>query len=226
MKLNGNRLDINGSYLELSKDDFKDDQELGNPVSETAFDISDSKKVTLISEKFKEIMEVLGLDLKDDSLKDTPKRVAKMYVNEVFKGLDPKNKPRITVFKNSYNYKTPLVELRIPFTSFCEHHFVPIQGVANIAYIPGDYVVGLSKLHRLVDFYARRPQVQERLTMQIFEELTTTLQSKDVGVVLKASHECISCRGVNHKGSGTITTASSGLIKSDSQVMSVLFDFS
>lgn len=171
-------------------------------------------------------MEILGLDLTDDSLKETPKRVAKMYVNEIFMGLNPKNKPQVTVFENSYGYKTPLMELGIPFTSFCEHHFVPIQGIANMAYIPDHYVVGLSKIHRLVDFYARRPQVQERLTMQIFEELTTTLNCENVGVVLKASHECISCRGVNHKGSATITSASSGLIKKDNQVMSVLFDFS
>lgn len=225
MKLNGNISDVNTGFLEPSKENSSSIEYSKNPIYKTSFDLSDSKKITLISEKFKDIMGILGLDLTDDSLKDTPKRVAKMYVNEVFKGLDLKNKPQITIFKNNYGYKTPLMELHIPFTSFCEHHFVPIQGVANIAYIPGDYVVGLSKIHRLVDFYARRPQVQERLTMQIFEELTTALQCKDVGVVLKASHECISCRGVNHKGSATITSAVSGLIKEDGQVMSVLFDF-
>lgn len=225
MKLNGNISDVNTSCLKLSKEEMKCNETFENPISKTAFELSESKKITLISEKFKEIMEVLGLDLTDDSLKDTPMRVAKMYVNEVFKGLNLKNKPQITIFENNYGYKSPLMELHIPFTSFCEHHFVPIQGVANIAYIPGDFVVGLSKIHRLVDFYARRPQVQERLTMQIFEELTTTLQCKDVGVVLKASHECISCRGVNDKGSSTITSAISGHIKEDSQVMLVLFDF-
>ncbi len=193
-----------------------------NPLRDDAFAMDDAIKIKLISEKFKDIIEILGLDLADDSLKDTPKRVAKMYVNEIFSGLNPKNKPKITVFKNTYNYHTPLVELNIPFTSFCEHHFVPIQGTANIAYIPNDYVIGLSKIHRLVDYYARRPQVQERLTMQILQELTTTLKTDDVGVVLKASHSCISCRGVEDSGSSTVTSAFSGQVKADNNLMSIL----
>lgn len=182
----------------------------------------DSEKVKQISEKFADIMKLLGLDLKNDSLKDTPDRVAKMYVHEIFKGLNPKNKPSIKVFKNTYGYKSPLIELNIPFTSFCEHHFIPIQGKANIAYIPNDYVIGLSKLHRIVDYYARRPQVQERLTREIARELKSSLYSENVGVVLHATHSCISCRGVNHLGSSTITSDFSGLITENSPVAEVL----
>jgi len=193
-----------------------------NPLREDAFAINDKLKVELISEKFKDIIEILGLDLTDDSIKDTPNRVAKMYVDEIFKGLNPKNKPAITVFENTYNYKTPVIELNVPFTSFCEHHFVPIQGKANIAYVPNEFVIGLSKIHRLVDYYARRPQVQERLTMQILQELSTTLQTDDIGVVLKASHNCISCRGVEDLGSSTITSAFTGKVRSDRNLMSVL----
>lgn len=194
-----------------------------NPLREDAFAMDDQTKIELISEKFRDIIELLGLDLTDDSLKDTPKRVAKMYVNEIFSGLNPKNRPKVTVFKNKYGYHTPLIELNIPFTSFCEHHFVPIQGKANIAYIPRDYVIGLSKIHRLVDFYARRPQVQERLTMQILQELSASLQTDDIGVVLRATHKCISCRGVEDLGSSTVTSAFTGRIKTDNGLISILF---
>ncbi len=193
-----------------------------NPLREDAFDIDDPLKIKLIAEKFKDIIEILGFDLANDSIKDTPNRVAKMYVNEIFRGLNPKNKPKVAVFKNEYEYHTPLVELNIPFTSFCEHHFVPIQGKVNIAYLPKEYVIGLSKIHRLVDFYARRPQVQERLTMQIVQELTATLDTKDVGVVLKANHSCIACRGVEDLGSSTLTSVFLGQIKNDTNLISVL----
>ncbi len=193
-----------------------------NPLRDNAFDKDDNLKIDLIANKFKDIIEILGFDLENDSIRDTPIRVAKMYVNEIFKGLNPQNKPKITVFKNTYGYHTPLVELNIPFTSFCEHHFVPIQGKANIAYIPKGYVIGLSKIHRLIDFYARRPQVQERLTMQVVQELLTTLDTKDVGVVLKANHSCISCRGVEDLGSSTLTSVFLGQIKNDNNLMSVL----
>lgn len=217
MKFNGN-----SSLPEVS---FKKDTlsvVAKNPLREDAFEIDDNSKIELISEKFKEIIEILGLDLTDDSIKDTPNRVAKMYVNEIFRGLNPKNKPAITVFKNTYGYQTPLIEMNIPFTSFCEHHFVPIQGKANIVYIPKNYVIGLSKIHRLVDFYARRPQVQERLIMQISQELSTTLQTNDIGVVLKASHNCISCRGVKDLGSSTITSVFTGQVKNDNNLISIL----
>lgn len=193
-----------------------------NPLRDDAFALDDNLKIELIADKFKDIIEILGLDHTNDSIQDTPNRVAKMYVNEIFKGLNPKHKPKITVFKNVYGYHTPLIELNIPFTSFCEHHFVPIQGRANIAYIPKDYVIGLSKIHRLVDFHARRPQVQERLTMQISRKLSTTLKTNDVGVVLKASHSCISCRGVNDIGSSTVSSVFLGKVKEDNNLISIL----
>lgn len=216
MKLNGN------PYLKVEGANNNHCAVVKNPLRDDAFAIDDSTKMELIAEKFGDIMKILGLDLTDDSLKDTPSRVAKMYVNEVFKGLNPKNKPKITLFENTYDYHTPLLELDIPFTSFCEHHFVPIQGHASIAYIPKDYVIGLSKIHRLLDFYARRPQVQERLTQQIFQELKSTLQIDDVGVVLKANHSCIACRGVEDLGSSTLTSAYGGQVKEDSHLMAVL----
>lgn len=216
-KLNGNT-----RLVEESLKNSNQHVSIKNPLRDDAFDVDDTLKTELIAEKFKDIIEILGFDLTNDSIKDTPNRVAKMYVNEIFKGLNPINKPKVAVFKNEYGYHTPLVELNIPFTSFCEHHFVPIQGKVNIAYIPKDYVIGLSKIHRLVDFYARRPQVQERLTMQIVQELSTTLDTKDVGVVLKANHSCISCRGVEDFGSLTLTSVFLGKIENDYNLMSVL----
>ncbi|MBF8151594.1 GTP cyclohydrolase I FolE [Winogradskyella sp. F6397] len=216
-KLNGNTL-----LIKESANNSNHHVTVENPLRDDAFNIEDNLKIELIAEKFKDIVEILGFDLTNDSIKDTPNRVAKMYVNEIFKGLNPINKPEITVFKNEYEYHTPLVELNIPFTSFCEHHFVPIQGKVNIAYIPKNYVIGLSKIHRLVDFYARRPQVQERLTMQIVQELSSTLDTNDVGVVLKANHSCISCRGVEDLGSSTLTSVFLGQIKSDNSLIAVL----
>jgi len=197
--------------------------EIENPLLDNAFAISDNEKINLITEKFEDILTIIGLDLTDDSLKNTPQRIAKMYINEIFKGLNPKNRPKITLFKNKYSYQTPLIERNIPFTSFCEHHFVPINGIANVAYIPKDYVIGLSKIHRLIDFYARRPQVQERLTLQIVEDLSKTLQTKDIGVVLKASHSCISCRGVEDIGSSTITSSFLGKIMANNTIISELY---
>src|SRR5690606_9179693 len=216
-KLNGNTL-----LIKESANNSNHHVTVENPLRDDAFNIDDNLKVELIAEKFKDIVEILGFDLTNDSIKDTPNRVARMYVNEIFKGLNPINKPEIAVFKNEYEYHTPLVELNIPFTSFCEHHFVPIQGKVSIAYIPKNYVIGLSKIHRLVDFYARRPQVQERLTMQIVQELSSTLDTNDVGVVLKATHSCISCRGVEDLGSSTITSVFLGQIKRDNKLISVL----
>lgn len=219
-----NRMELNGKIFLTDRAYKKTNHHaaIENPLRDDAFDIDDSAKIKLISEKFQDIIEILGFDLTNDSIKETPNRVAKMYVNEIFKGLNPENKPTITLFENVYEYNTPLVELNIPFTSFCEHHFVPIQGKANIAYIPKDYVIGLSKIHRIVDFYARRPQVQERLTMQIVQELSKILETNDIGVVLRASHSCISCRGVEDMGSATLTSVFLGQIKEDSNIMSVL----
>lgn len=196
-----------------------------NPLRGDAFEKEEAVKIELIAAKFKDIMEILGLDLSNDSIKNTPNRVAKMYVKEIFKGLNPANKPELTVFENSYAYHRPLIELNIPFTSFCEHHFVPIQGKANIAYIPKNYVIGLSKIHRLVDFYARRPQVQERLTIQIAQELSSRLGIEDVGIVLKANHSCISCRGVEDFGSSTLSSVFQGAIENDAHLKSLLFEF-
>ena len=220
MKFNGEAV-LHGQSINK----FSPHSPVQNPLKEDAFDMDDKLKVVLIAEKFGEIMDLLGLDMEDDSLKNTPNRVAKMYVYEIFKGLNPKNKPKVTLFENTYDYHTPLIELSIPFTSFCEHHFVPIQGKANVAYIPKKQVIGLSKIHRLIDFYARRPQVQERLTLQIQQELSAVLRTEDVGVVLKASHSCISCRGVEDSGSCTLTSSFTGLVKADKELMGLLMRF-
>jgi len=185
--------------------------------------ISDQNKIELLTEKFEEVLRIIGLDTEDDSLKDTPRRIAKMYINEIFKGLNPQNRPEITLFENSYGYHSPLLEMNIPFTSFCEHHFVPITGKANLVYIPKNKVIGLSKLHRLVDFHARRPQVQERLTFQIAKDLMECLGTEDVGVVLKGSHSCISCRGVEDQGSSTITSLFYGSLFENQGIKNILY---
>lgn len=194
-----------------------------NPLRDDAFSLDDETKIKLIKQKFEDILQIIGLDLEDDSLKETPHRIAKMYINEIFNGINPKNRPKITLFKNNYNYHSPLIELNIPFTSFCEHHFVPIIGKANISYIPNNYVIGLSKLHRLTDYYAKRPQVQERLTQQIHQNLINLLKTEDIGVVLKASHTCISCRGVEDLGSSTVTSAITGEVLKNNAIVSLLF---
>ncbi len=180
------------------------------PMNPRASALSDAEKIERISGHFAEIMEILGLDLRDDSLRGTPRRVAKMYVNEIFKGLNPANKPAVTTFENKYQYRRLVVERNIPLQSTCEHHFQPIMGVAHVAYIPNGRVVGLSKLNRIVDFFARRPQVQERLTMQIAEELKKVLKTDDVAVYIDARHLCVQARGVEHHGASTITAEYSG----------------
>jgi len=180
------------------------------PMNPHASNLSDAEKIEHISSHFAEIMNLLGLDLRDDSLRGTPRRVAKMYVNEIFRGLNPANKPAITTFENKYQYRRLVVERNIPLQSTCEHHFQPIMGVAHVAYIPNGRVVGLSKLNRIVDFYARRPQVQERLTMQIAEELKRVLKTDDVAVYIDAKHMCVQARGVEHHGASTITAEYSG----------------
>ncbi len=180
------------------------------PMRPGAFDMSDEEKVERISAHFSEIMKILGLDLKDDSLRGTPRRVAKMYVKEIFRGLNPANKPHITTFENKYRYRRMLVERNIPVQSTCEHHFQSILGVAHVAYIPNGRVIGLSKLNRIVDYYARRPQVQERLTVQIAEELRRILHTEDVAVYIDARHLCVQARGVEHHGTSTVTAEYSG----------------
>jgi len=172
--------------------------------------LDNDSKIEIISKHFEEIMRVLGLDLKDDSLQDTPKRVAKMYVNEIFSGLNPENKPSVTLFDNKYNYEEMLVEKDIKVHSFCEHHFVPITGKAHVAYISNGKVIGLSKINRIVDYFARRPQVQERLTVQIAEELKNVLQTEDVAVAISANHMCVTIRGIKDQDSSTYTSSFHG----------------
>ena len=168
---------------------------LDTPLRTDAFKIDDDLKIELIENNFREIMHVLGLDLSDDSLKDTPKRVAKMYVKEFFSGLNPDNRPSITLFENKYKFNQMIVERDITLYSTCEHHFVPIIGKAHIGYFSSGKVIGLSKLNRIVQYYAKRPQVQERLTMQIAADLKEMLQTEDVAVLIDADHLCVSQEG-------------------------------
>jgi GTP cyclohydrolase I len=183
------------------------------PLRDDAFEMDDAIKIELIEKHFKEIMLILGLDLKDDSLKGTPNRVAKMYVKEIFSGLNPANKPIAKLFDNKYKYNEMLVEKEITFYSNCEHHFVPIIGKAHVAYISSGKVIGLSKINRIVQYYAKRPQVQERLTVQIANELKEALQTEDVAIVIDALHMCVSSRGVNDTNSRTVTSHYSGRFK-------------
>lgn len=173
-------------------------------------DIDDETKIELIEKNFREIMEVLGLDLEDDSLKDTPHRVAKMYVKEIFSGLNETNKPKISVFKNNYNYDGLIIEKNITLFSTCEHHFVPIIGKVHIGYYPAGQVLGLSKLNRIVQYFAKRPQQQERLTVQIADELMNILKIEDVAVLIEADHLCVKSRGVNDVNSLTVTSSFNG----------------
>ena len=183
------------------------------PMREGAFDLSDDEKIEKITSHFTEIMDILGLDLTDDSLSGTPKRVAKMYVKEIFSGLNPENKPAAKLFENKYKYNEMLVEKDISFFSNCEHHFVPIIGKAHIAYISSGKVIGLSKLNRITRYYAKRPQVQERLNVQIGEELKRILETEDVAVIIDAKHLCVSMRGVEDVSSSTVTSFYSGKFK-------------
>ncbi|QDO94445.1 GTP cyclohydrolase I FolE [Formosa sediminum] len=175
------------------------------PLRADAFDKTDAEKIENIQHHFKMIMEELGLDLTDDSLSGTPYRVAKMYVHELFYGLNPAHKPKLSTFENKYSYKKMLVEQHITIDSACEHHFLPIVGYAHVGYIPKDKVVGLSKINRLVDYYARRPQVQERLVLQVLNDLQEVLDTKDVIVSVTAKHLCVSSRGIKDQSSYTTT---------------------
>jgi GTP cyclohydrolase I len=181
------------------------------PLRPDAFVKSDSEKMQTIEKHFKIIMEELGLDLTDDSLQGTPHRVAKMFVQEIFSGLNPNNKPKISVFDNTYQYNKMLVEANISFNSTCEHHFLPIVGKAHIGYVSSGKVIGLSKLNRIVDYYARRPQVQERMIMQIFNELKSVLETDNVIVVMEATHLCVSSRGIKDESSYTSTIQYGGV---------------
>ncbi|GEC77181.1 GTP cyclohydrolase I FolE [Flavobacterium aquatile] len=181
------------------------------PLRADAFEKTDAEKMQTIEKHFHIIMEEMGLDMTDDSLSGTPHRVAKMFIQEIFSGLNPANKPKMSVFENSYNYDKMLVEANISFNSTCEHHFLPIVGKAHIGYVSSGKVIGLSKLNRIVDYYSRRPQVQERLIMQIFNELKTVLETDNVIVVMEATHLCVSSRGIKDESSYTSTIQYGGV---------------
>lgn len=184
-------------------------------ISPAAFELSENEKINKIEYHFAQIMRTLGLDLYDDSLRDTPSRVAKMYVKEMFSGLNPDNHPEISLFENKYGYQKMLVEKDITLYSYCEHHFVPIIGKVHVAYIPGKQVIGLSKINRLVQYYAKRPQVQERLTVQIADALKEILHHQDVAVVIEADHLCVASRGIKDTSSKTTTAIYSGQFEKD-----------
>lgn len=183
------------------------------PIRDDAFDLNDNEKIEIIQKHFAEIMHTLGLDLNDDSLRGTPYRVAKMYVKEIFSGLNPKNRPEARTFSNNYDYNDLVMEKNIQVTSFCEHHFLPFIGKAHVAYIASGKVIGLSKINRLVDYFSSRPQVQERLTLQIADALSSAMQTDDVAVFIDSKHLCVSTRGIRDVSSSTITTEFRGAFK-------------
>tara|TARA_B100001059_G_scaffold213516_1_gene229443 strand:+ start:1083 stop:1781 length:699 start_codon:yes stop_codon:yes gene_type:complete len=216
------KMEINGQNLNgLSAKEIGDDHistSLETPMRADAFKISDEEKKGKIALLFEEIMNVMGLDLTDDSLKGTPKRVAKMYIDEIFSGLNPSNKPKIALFENKYRYNQMLVEKNITFYSNCEHHFVPIIGKAHLAYISAGKVIGLSKLNRIVQYFAKRPQVQERLTNQIANELSKILGTEDIAVIIDAKHLCVSSRGIKDESSATVTSYYGGVFNESQKI--------
>lgn len=194
-------------------DDDHASSAVDTPMRPDAFELTDEDKMKKIAHHFREIMLTMGLDLNDDSLKHTPARVAKMYVQEVFNGLNPESKPTLTLFDNTYKYGQMLVEKDITFYTTCEHHFLPIRGRAAVAYMSTGKVIGLSKIHRIVHYYAKRPQVQERLTKQIAKAMMEALDTQDVAVVLKGHHMCVSARGIRDEDSFTVTSDYCGKFK-------------
>lgn len=188
------------------------------PMTKDAFKLSDGEKKDKIANLFAQIMDVMGLDLGDDSLKGTPKRVAKMYIDEIFSGLNPENKPKIALFENKYQYNQMLVEKNIQFYSNCEHHFVPIFGKVHVAYISSGKVIGLSKINRIVQYFANRPQVQERLTNQIALELSHILETDDVAVIIDAKHLCVASRGIKDDSSATVTSYYGGVFSKSEKI--------
>ena len=187
------------------------------PLRADAFDLSNEEKIATIAEHVKGILTTLGMDLEDDSLKGTPMRVAKLYVNEAFGGLDPARKPGMSTFDNSYRYNEMLVEKNIVVYSTCEHHLLPIVGRAHVAYISKGKVVGLSKMNRIVDYYAKRPQVQERLTRQVVQALQETLGTDDVPCVIDAKHLCVNSRGIRDIESSTVTAEFGGAFQDEAK---------
>jgi GTP cyclohydrolase IA len=186
-----------------------------NPIRKDAFQETDEQKIESIKKDVANILHTLGIDLTDDSLKGTPNRVAKMFVNEIFGGLNPKKKPSTSTFENNYKYGEMLVEKNITLYSTCEHHLLPIIGRAHVAYISNGRVIGLSKMNRIVDYYAKRPQVQERLTMQIVQELQKAMGTQDVACVIDAKHLCVNSRGIRDTESSTITSEFGGKFKEE-----------
>lgn len=214
--LNGKRNGFhNGDTLQVAYGDNHVASSIDTPLKPGAFELSDTEKMEAIESHFRQIMDIMGLDLTDDSLSGTPRRVAKMFIQEIFHGLNPDNKPAISLFDNKFNYREMLVEKHIKVQSFCEHHFLPIYGVAHVAYIANEQVIGLSKLNRIVDYYARRPQVQERLTVQVADELRQVLNTQDVAVYIEAKHMCVQARGIEHDASVTVTSDYSGAFRKE-----------
>lgn len=206
----------------INKEDFTDEigdqhftANFNNPIRKDAFELPDDKKIELIKKDVEHILETLGMDLTDDSLKGTPNRVAKMFVKEIFGGLNPDKKPGSSTFENKYKYGEMLVEKNITLYSTCEHHLLPIVGKVHVAYISNGSVVGLSKMNRIVDYYARRPQVQERLTIQIVRELQKVLNTEDVACVVDAKHLCVNSRGIRDVESSTVTSEFGGKFKAE-----------
>jgi len=214
-------IDLSNLLIEEMGDEHKASS-VDTPLRADAFDKTDEEKIAAITPHFKAIMEILGMDLRDDSLRGTPLRVAKMYVKELFQGLNPANMPSMTLFENKFQYNEMLVEKNINFYTNCEHHFVPFFGKAHVAYISSGKVIGLSKLNRLVEYFSKRPQVQERLTMQIGKALQTVLQTQDVAVMMDAKHLCVSSRGVKDDSSNTITSFFGGKFQEEKKKMEFL----
>jgi GTP cyclohydrolase I len=218
MKLN--EILLNTLQTNTHMEDWGDDHLTNNintPLREDAFDLTDDEKINIIQQHMYAILDTLGLDLTDDSLKGTPLRVAKMYVKEVFSGLNPINKPDAKLFDNTYNYNELLIEKDITLYSYCEHHLVPIYGKVHVAYISNGQVIGLSKINRIVQYYARRPQVQERLTLQIAQGLKEALNTEDIAIIVDAKHLCVASRGIKDTASSTITTHFSGKFTEESK---------
>ena len=201
----------------IDKTDELGDDHVGSsaktPLRSDAFDISDEEKRNRIEASVRDILHTLGMDLDDDSIKGTPRRVAKAFVNELFSGLNPANKPKLSTFDNNYKYGEMLVEKNIVVYSTCEHHLLPIVGRAHVAYISNGNVIGLSKMNRIVDYFAKRPQVQERLTMQVVQALQEAMGTEDVACVIDAKHLCVNSRGVRDIDSSTVTSEFGGKFK-------------
>ena len=218
----GNSGKVKEMLEEIGNDHITNSAE--TPIRDNAFEMSDGEKIRSIQNDVSNILHTLGMDLKDDSLKGTPHRVAKMFVKEIFGGLHPKRKPKLSTFENNYNYGEMLVEKNITVYSTCEHHLLPIVGKAHVAYISSGMVIGLSKMNRIVEYYAKRPQVQERLTMQVVQALQEALGTQDVACVIDAKHLCVNSRGISDIASSTVTSEFGGKFK-DQAVKSEFLDY-